>query len=399
MVAAGASLIAYVIASLAILITYFIFFPPTSQSKYQYASTPAYLRPALSFLVLCHTFYILYEILLDPPTNLFTALNVPLTYPTDSIRSLLLMFSDDPASGLPAGIERVLTRLGSASMRILYVRFGHETIASCEYCSSWSDFALYALPGAVWEYSREVMMMGALTLRGTRHAEHRTLGVGALCAAAMFEAYVTLTTEINMPKDDNSLSGFWQRVERLYGGHGVVMWHDVLLLARRILFLVLPIVVHFVLKPSPPLLSLSALSSPTPAGQPTQVTPESMAFRTLQSLTTKIQLLRLTRGAIPRNPTLRAAAQKYWATERQEGEYIRGDGDVQRKARALQLGFDEATNSTTDEKGAENDGAADGPLLKHAKTAVQNLFAQGFVPSPFWPGKPPPSSVPPSGSQ
>ena len=51
MTAAGVSLIAYTLTSLAILITYFLFFPMNSQSKYQYTTTPAYLRPAFSFLV------------------------------------------------------------------------------------------------------------------------------------------------------------------------------------------------------------------------------------------------------------------------------------------------------------------------------------------------------------
>lgn len=122
MTSAGASLLAYAATSLTVLITYFVFFPPNSQSKYQYSTTPTYLRPTLSALVLVHTLFILYELLLNPPTNLFTALDLPLPYPTDSIRSLLLMLSDDPASGLPGGIERVLTRLGSAGMRLLYVR-------------------------------------------------------------------------------------------------------------------------------------------------------------------------------------------------------------------------------------------------------------------------------------
>lgn len=127
MTAAGASLIAYILTSLIILSTYF-FFPHNSLSKYQYTTTPTYLRPTLTLLVLCHTLFILYELLLDPPTNLFTGLDVPLSYPADSIRSLLLMFSDDPVGGLPSKIERVLTRLESAAMRLLYVRWALRSL-------------------------------------------------------------------------------------------------------------------------------------------------------------------------------------------------------------------------------------------------------------------------------
>ncbi|KAJ3811690.1 hypothetical protein F5876DRAFT_39076 [Lentinula aff. lateritia] len=384
MTAAGASLIAYILTSIIILSTYF-FFPHNSLSKYQYTSTPTYLRPTLTLLILCHTLFILYELLLDPPTNLFTGLDVPLSYPADSIRSLLLMFSDDPAGGLPSKIERVLTRLESAAMRLLYVRFGHDAVATCEFCISWDDFSLYVLPSALWDYLREVCIVGALTLRGTRHAQHRSFSVGVLVAAAMFEAYLTLTAKISIPEDFEGPNSNWRNIERLYGGYGVVMWHDVLLLARRIIFLVLPIAVHFVLKPSPLPLSSTVLSNTVPQGGTAPVPPEALAFHTLQSLTTKLQLLRLTRGAIPRNPTLRAAAESYWAAERQEGECIRADEDVQDMARRLGLGFDKSSKSGT------GDVTSEGPLLKQVKAAVQKLINQGYVPSPFWKPSPPQS--------
>ncbi|KAJ3747949.1 hypothetical protein DFH05DRAFT_1458193 [Lentinula detonsa] len=390
MIPAGASLIAYLVASSAILLTYFFFFPPNSSSKYQYTTNPTYLRPTFSVLVLCHTLFILYELLLDPPTNLFTALDVPLSYPADSIRSLLLMFSDDPASGLPSGIERVLTRLESATMRLLYVRFGHEAIATCEYCTSWDDFSLYVLPSALWDYLREAMIIGALTLTGTRLTQYRSLSIGALVAAAMFEAYLTLTAKISIPNEFESSSNVWRRIEGLYGGYGVVMWHDALLLARRALFLVFPIVVHFVLKPSPIPLSAITLSNSLPQGDTTRIPPEALALHTLQALTTKLQLLRLTRGAIPRNPTLRAASESYWMTERQEGDWIRSDENVQDMARRLGSGFDEAKGSDTEET---KDNLSDGPLLKQAKAAVQNLIDKGYVPSPFWRPSPPSPQV------
>ncbi|KAJ4468842.1 hypothetical protein J3R30DRAFT_1612643 [Lentinula aciculospora] len=381
MTAAGASLITYLLTSLTILLTYFFFFPPNSPSNYQYTTEPTYLRPTLTFLVLCHTLFILYELLLDPPTNLFTGLDVPLSYPADSMRSLLLMFSDDPAGGLPSGIERVLTRLESAVMRLLYVRFGHDAIATCEYCTSWDDFSLYVLPGALWEYICEAVIMGALTLRGTRHAQHRSISIGAVVAAAMLETYLTLTAKINIPKDFEDPNTAWRRVERLYGGYGVVMWHDALLLARRILFLILPIAVHFILKPSPISLSATTASNPLLQGATTQASPEALALHTLQALTTKLQLLRLTRGAIPRNPTLRAASENYWAIERQEGDWIRADEGVRDMAGRLGLGFDEAPQSNTEQI---EDDASDRQFLKQVKAAVQNLLSKGYVPSPFW---------------
>lgn len=119
--------------------------------------------------------------------------------------------------------------LGATLLRIDIIpqltwdRFGHEAIATCEYCTSWSDFALFVFPGALWDYLREILLIGALTLKGTRHSQHRTLGVGALCVAALFEAYLVLTVTINLPKEPENLNKTWQMFERLYGGHGVVM--------------------------------------------------------------------------------------------------------------------------------------------------------------------------------
>ncbi|KAJ4466284.1 hypothetical protein J3R30DRAFT_3311219, partial [Lentinula aciculospora] len=294
-------------------------------------------------------------LLLDPPTNLFTGLDVPLSYPADLMHSLLLMFSDDPASGLSSGIERVLTRLESAVMRLLYVRFGHDAIATCEYCTSWDDFSLYVLPGALWEYICEAVIMGALTLRGTRHAQHRSISIGAVVAAAMLETYLTLTAKINIPKDFEDPNTAWRRVERLY--------------------------VHFILKPSPISLSATTASNPLLQGATTQASPEALALHTLQALTTKLQLLRLTRGAIPRNPTLRAASENYWAIERQEGDWIRADEGVRDMAGRLGLGFDEAPQSNTEQI---EDDASDRQFLKQVKAAVQNLLSKGYVPSPFW---------------
>ncbi|KAJ3765594.1 hypothetical protein FB446DRAFT_655024 [Lentinula raphanica] len=390
MIPAGASLIAYLVTSSAILLSYFLLFPKV----YHYQTTPAYLQPALTVLVLCHSLYILYELFLDPPTNLFTALDVPLSYPTDAIRSLLLMFSDDPASGLPSGIERVLTRLESATMRLLYVRFGHDAIASCEYCTAWDDFSLYVLPDALWEYIRETIIIGVLTLKGTRHIQHRSLSLGALVAAAMFEAYITLTAKINIPNEFEDPNNAWRMIERLYGGYGVVMWHDALLLARRCFFLVLPIVVHFILQPSPIPLSAIALSQSLPQGDSTQIPPEALTLHTLQSLTTKLQLLRLARGAITRNPALRAVSERYWTSELREGQWLRDDKNVQDMARRLGSGFDEATKEEAPDEAV--DGVSEGPLLKQAKAAVQNLISRGYVPSTFW--RPPSTPSPQAAS-
>jgi hypothetical protein len=40
------------------------------------------------------------------------------------------------------------------------VSFGHEALATCEYCHSFGDFALYAFPGPLLEYIREIAFVG-----------------------------------------------------------------------------------------------------------------------------------------------------------------------------------------------------------------------------------------------
>lgn len=42
-------------------------------------------------------------------------------------------------------------------------------------------------------------------------------------AAAMFEAYFTLSAKISIPKDFEDPNSTWRNIERLYGGYGVVM--------------------------------------------------------------------------------------------------------------------------------------------------------------------------------
>lgn len=120
------------------------------------------------------------------------------------------------------------------------------------------------------------------------------------------------------------------------------------------------------------------------------MSPESLALNTLQGLMTKLQLLRLTRGAIPRHPTLRARAEDYWEKEQQEGEWMRNDLDVRRVAKGMGLDLDEGMDSGNEQ--AQIDGtASNGPFLRKVKIAAQNLITGGFAPSPFW--KPPPRST------
>lgn len=79
-------------------------------------------RPLLSMLLLTNAIYILYYLLLHPPTNVFSALRIPLTTPAPTIRALLLQHSDPPKDTLPQHLEILLSKLGSFEVRTLYMR-------------------------------------------------------------------------------------------------------------------------------------------------------------------------------------------------------------------------------------------------------------------------------------
>ncbi|KAG7447007.1 uncharacterized protein BT62DRAFT_97226 [Guyanagaster necrorhizus] len=334
MVQAGASLLLFFATLLAILL------PSLHFLRLTWSSTPRLGRGISCFLLL-HSIFLAYSIILLPPPNIFTALRVPLSMPADSIRSLLLKNSDERE--LPRAIEQLLGRMGSFETRTLYVRFGHDVVASCEYCHSYGDFALFALATSILSYICEIAIVGVVTIRGTHRERHRTLGVVALICAAVMEGYCKMTRSIQIPNDPDATSVF--------------MWHDNLLLLRRIVFLLLPVIIHLALPPSPP-------SSPT----------QTRTATTLQGLVTKLHLLKYTRGAIARTPSLRAASQEWWSREHDEGEWVRNDRATQDMAEKLGLGFNEAE--------AEED-KEEGKLRTSAKAAVKGLM-NGFVPSDYW---------------
>ncbi|KAK7439841.1 hypothetical protein VKT23_017413 [Stygiomarasmius scandens] len=361
----GASLLIYLVTCVAIVFSYLFITPRALQRHQNVVTSPPNLRKILSSLLLLHTLFILYNIIVLPPPNLFTRLDLPLGTPTDSIRSLLLMNSDEPI--LPKHIEQLLTRLGSFEMRTLYVRFGHDVVASCEFCSNFNDFALYASPAPLLSYIREIALVGLITLQGTLHERHRALGVGVLIALLLAEGYFTATALIQIPQNDYSVrKTFWAPT-------GVFMWHDTLYLLRQIVFLILPLAIHFVLPPSRP------FAVPGIPGAANAQTPHAAAMMSLQALVPKLQLLRYTRGAVMRNPTLRNAASEWWNTERQEGEWIREDEIVQNTARQIGVGFDvggesDATGTTVAGSSSSPNTTKDGPLRANAKAATRSLM-------------------------
>ncbi|KAF8911710.1 hypothetical protein CPB85DRAFT_1220714 [Mucidula mucida] len=240
--------------------------------------------PTRIFLCL-HSVVLLHNLIIHPPPNVFTRLHLPLSTPTDVIRAILLKHSPEP--NLPAHLEQLLAKMNSFDTRTLYVRFGHEAVATCEYCHSYTDFAFHSLPSAAMAYVREVAVVGLVTIRGSGREHLRVVGISALAAIAVLEVYFRSSAVIQIKEGDN-----------------VFMWSDRLAIFRALLFIVLPLAIDF-LPPRAP------SAAPHPAEQ------------AMQSLITRLHALKYYRGAIMRTPSLNDAASAWWGRERQDGERIR----------------------------------------------------------------------------
>lgn len=67
--------------------------------------------------------------------------------------------------------------------------------------------------------------------------------------------------------------------------------------------------------------------------------PALAAGHALEQASTRLATLRYTRGAVMREPHLRAAAGEWWAREHTEGQWAREDEGVRRVAARLGKGF------------------------------------------------------------
>ncbi|TFK49295.1 hypothetical protein OE88DRAFT_1662754 [Heliocybe sulcata] len=325
----SASVDAFLISSAAIILpTVYYVRKPKSPS----ATPTAPLRKPLSILVVLHTLYLLYTLLLKYPPNLFQTLDIPLTTPSESIRNVLKAYGD-----VPPALDTLLTRLSSFDARTLYVRFGQTVMQTCDYCHTPSEYALHALPTPLLEYLREAAVAGLVTIRGSFRERWRKWGVGALVVTAVVEAYWILTVEVKIPRS----------------GKCVTMWHDRFWTIRHLIFLVLPAVLHI-------------LPSQTPSPSPL-ASLQTVNTATEQSIL-GLRLFSATHAAMMRVPQTREAQLDHFEKERREGQWGREDPDVQRRAEVLGLGY------------AEEPGEAEGRLRTSARAAVQALQTSFRVP-------------------
>lgn len=157
-------------------------------------------------------------------------------------------------------------------------------------------------------------------------------------------------------------------------------WHDILLNVRHIIFIILPLLVHF----APPI-RIPFISGPSPA--PT-VDSTALLMRTHQTMThlvPALHLIKYAQAAVMRVPELRTRATTWWEEEARVGAWIRDDGaenedgnqgsssSVRSVARALGTSFDKA-----------GEGIEQGKLRASANIATKVLIKDGFPPSEHW---------------
>ncbi|KAH6917696.1 hypothetical protein BKA70DRAFT_1091351 [Coprinopsis sp. MPI-PUGE-AT-0042] len=355
-------------------------------------STKRPLKWQSTILLALHTLYISYSFLVAFPPNVFRDTNSPLNAGTEMLRARYTRAF--PESLMDGEIEDLFTKLGSVDMRLLYFRFGHDVVASCDYCRTYTDYALLALPRPLLSYIREMAFMGAMTLPNSSKSHLRSLSLATLMLAAAAEAYWTLAMPIVMPQPGLPPSP-------------LTYWHDLALAVRLILFLLLPFTLSLPRIPflyRVPFIS-SFLPSPaptTPSGGPP--IPTGRALGNLQPvldhLVPSIQLLKYTRASIMRLPSMRERASDWWVNEKLEGDAGVGDESVKKVARGVGLGYDEVGQPNDEGGEPEKVNGSASPsvqgqegdkgksvLRENAKLGLESIM-RAVRPSEHWVGGP-----------
>jgi hypothetical protein len=82
------------------------------------------IRTPISALLVPYTFYVLYNLMLARPPNLFTELHLPLNAPQSTIQAALLAQDNSSIrTGAQPALEKLLARLASSEARTMLVRF------------------------------------------------------------------------------------------------------------------------------------------------------------------------------------------------------------------------------------------------------------------------------------
>ncbi|KIO20979.1 hypothetical protein M407DRAFT_80929 [Tulasnella calospora MUT 4182] len=258
-----------------------------------------------------HELVIAFEVLFNPPTNIFTALKVPVTALGSQLTHLLMEQSG--TEFLPPHLTNLFSRLQSFDTRTYYIRFGHEAIVTCTHCRTLYDYLLVHCSKVSLEYIRLAGLVTIMTVTGSGKMKWRKWGLAAVIGAFAAEMWTIATVEVRIPRN----------------GLNCEMWHDNIWYLRHLFFFVLPLVLHFL-----PYSNTS--QSPFSLLHPVAIH--------LDRIHARLSLYSLVHSAAQRNPGLRNNAGEYWKTMEKESTLGRESRDVKREAERLGLGFEAKEN-------------------------------------------------------
>ncbi|KAG6872584.1 hypothetical protein C0995_008651 [Termitomyces sp. Mi166 len=204
-------------------------------------------------------------------------------------------------------------------------------------------------------YIREVAFVGLISIH------RRRMAVTILFLMFVLEMYILFTAEIKILSSDSPKPTF------------TIWWHDVALNIRHVLFIILPLVVHYA-----PNFRIPG-RSPSPNVDTSALLVQT--HQTLSHLLPSLHLLSYGQAATMRVPELRKRASSWWEEEARVGAWIREDGaensdsrqSVRSVARGLGISFDEG-----------GEGVEEGKLRSSAKVMTKVLMIDGLKPSPHW---------------
>lgn len=318
---------------------------PSSWSVGGTHARPTWSTAALALIAL-HTALQLLR-LAQTPANVFRQTGLPLfATPISRLHAALLArVAGPPAAGLPGSLAPLvelpestlilLQKLQSFDARALYAKLGARTLVGCSWCDVGTPtdyYAFWAADRAV-DYLGEVFCWAALT-EGARRRRWRKAGVWALALAALAETFWTVTASVQTSRSD----GFDVRRPPLPASRRAAIsrvaparqadaesaslsqLHSRLYVVRHAVFLLLPLVLHFLpsAAPQPPTV-LSALSA---------------LLQSADNLLSHVKLLEVSRAAVSREPTLRSALVRTGtrmeadATYGRTGEGVREAGEA-----------------------------------------------------------------------
>ncbi|KAG8918062.1 hypothetical protein FRC01_002061, partial [Tulasnella sp. 417] len=146
-----------------------------------------------------HELVVAFEVLFNPPTNIFTALKVPVTALSSQLTYLLMEQSG--TEFLPPHLTNLFNRLQSFDTRTYYIRFGHETIVTCTHCRTLYDYLLVHCAKVSLEYIRLTGLVTIMTVSGSGKMKWRKWGLAAVIGAFAAEMWTIATVEVRIPRN------------------------------------------------------------------------------------------------------------------------------------------------------------------------------------------------------